>query len=181
MKPAFKIVSLILFAMLIGILGCQSDAPNSPIKDLSITRSGNKLQFLKSQKSSFSKVFKTERYVTTSAGGTVLLGDETSGYCSIDFMPGDLKANTLISFKWDSQNFFAELGPHGIHFNNPVRLILSYNDADVSTMEAENLRIWYYNEPQDAWELIGGEVNTEDQQVETYINHFSKYALAEED
>ena len=181
MKPAFKILSQIFLVFLFGILGCESDTPNNPIKDLATKRSTNQLQFLKPQKSGFNKAFKAEQYVTASDGGTVLLGDETSGYSSIDFMPGDLINNSVIIFEWDSQSFFAELNPHGIYFNNPVRLTLSYNEADVSGVQEENLRIWYYDESQDDWELIGGQVDTEERQVEAYIGHFSKYALAEED
>jgi hypothetical protein len=181
MKPAFKIIFQIFLVLLFGILGCESDTPNSPTKNLALNRSTNQLHFLKSQSSVFNKVFTTERYVAASEGGTVLVGDETSGYCSIHFMPGDLTDNTLISFEWNSQNFFTELNPHGIYFNNPVRLTLSYNQADVSAVDEENVRIWYYDESQNAWELIGGQVDTENRQVEAYISHFSRYALAEED
>lgn len=181
MKLSAKISSQILLVLLLGMIGCQSDAPDSPLSDLSIKRSTNQLQFLKPQRSEFNKVFKTEQLVTASQGGTVVLGDESSGYCSIDFMPGDLTENMVISFRWDSQSFAADLTPHGIYFNNPVRLNLSYNDADVSNVDEEALRVWYYHGPEDNWELIGGEVDTEGQHVETYISHFSKYALAEED
>lgn len=181
MKPAFKTLSQIFFVLLFGILGCQSDAPNSPIKDLPLKRSADQLRFLKPQNAAFNKVFRIEQFVIAAEGGTVLLGDEISGYLSLDFMPGDLTDNTVITFEWDSQSFFAELNPHGIYFNNPVRLTLSYNGADLSGVDEENLRIWYDDEPQNAWELIGGQVDPEERQVEAYINHFSKYALAEED
>lgn len=181
MKLAFKIIFQLFFVMFFGILGCQSNAPNSPIKDTPLSRSTDQLNFLKPQKSAFNKVFRTEQYVTAAQGGTVLLGDENSGYLSLNFMPGDLTDNTVITFEWDSQSFFAELNPHGIYFNNPVKLTLSYNQADVSAVQEEDIKVWYYDEPQNTWELIGGQVDTETRHIETYINHFSLYALAEED
>ena len=181
MKLAFKILPQILFVLLFGILGCETNAPDSPLTALSIKSTTNQLQFLQPQRSGFNKVFKAEQYVTASGGGTVLLGDEQYGYCSLDFMPGSLNENTTISFRWDSQSFMAELTPHGIYFNNPVKLTLSFKNGEVSTQEAGALRVWYYNEPETNWELIGGEVDLEGQQVETYISHFSKYALAGED
>lgn len=181
MKPAFKVLSLLFLVLIFGIMGCQTNSPDSPLTDLTIKRSQNQLHFLQPQKSNLQKVFKTEQYITVASGGTIFLGDEDNGYCSLDFKPGDLTENTLIAFTWNSQNFIADLGPHGIQFNNPVRLTLSYKDANVSTVQEEGIRVWYYNEPETNWELIGGEVNAEEQQVETYIGHFSRYALAGED
>jgi hypothetical protein len=181
MKPSFKVISQIFLVLVFGILGCQTNAPDSPLTDLTVKRTPNQLQFLQAQKLGFHKVFKTEQYVTASGGGTVLLGDEEYGYCSLEFMPGDLNDNTIIIFEWDTDNFTAELTPHGINFNNPVKLTLSYKDADLSTVEEQALRVWYYEEPENDWELVGGQVNEEEQQVEAYISHFSRYALAGED
>lgn len=179
MKPASRISVQMFLILVFGILGCQSNSPNSSTADPTPQHSSSQPHFIKPLKSGFNKVFKTEQYIVASEGGTVLVGDEEYGYSSLEFMPEDLTENTTIVFRWDSQSFMAELTPHGIEFNSPVKLTLSFRDGDVSTEQAEALRVWYYNEPE--WDLIGGEVDLEEEHVEAYISHFSRYALAAED
>lgn len=180
-KLLFKVLIFTLVSFVVSNLGCQSDTPSSPSSNLQEMQQSSQIHFLYTKGIHFNKAFKTEQLITESAGGTIIVGDETSGYSSLNFMPGDLNNNTMITFRWDTDNYIAEFAPHGIYFNNPVRLDMSYKTADLSAINEETLRIWYYNENEQAWELIGGEVNTEEQEVSAYINHFSRYALAGED
>ena len=185
MKTLYKIVLQLLLFSLSGIilsnLGCESNAPNSPSTDVVKIRSTGQLQFLKPQKIRFNKGFQEKQNISASNGGTILVGDEISGFSSINFKSGDLNYDAVITFGWDSQGYFTRLSPHGIQFNNPVRLVLSYKDADLTNVDENNIQIWYYNDLNNSWELIGGEVNKDEKQVEGYIWHFSKYALADDD
>jgi hypothetical protein len=179
-KLLFNVLIFAVSSFIIGNLGCQSDSPSSPTSGIK-PNSTTQLHFLTPSESHFNKAFKVEQNISASSGGTIVVGDEASGYSSLDFMPGDLNYDTIITFRWDDQNYSAEFTPHGINFNNPVRLNLSYKTADVSAINEEALRIWYYNDNENHWELIGGEVDTEKQEVSAYINHFSRYELAGED
>lgn len=177
----FQVILLSLFSIILVNLGCQSDAPNSPSSDVVIMRSTDQLQFLKPQKMRLKKAFQGEQYINANDGGTILVGDEISGYSNINFKPGDLNYDAVITFGWDSQGYFTELSPHGITFNTPVKLCLSYKDADLTNVTEDNIQIWYFNDFKDSWELIGGEVDKDKKQVQGYIRHFSRYALADED
>ena len=75
----------------------------------------------------------------------------------------------------------AEFGPHGLQFNQPVRLHLSYKRADLTGIDESKLGIYYYNEDIDEYELIpSSKVNTEENYVECNLYHFSRYAIGTE-
>ena len=165
-------VSTVLFS-----LGCQSNTPNSPLPNSKTFRANDQLIFLTSQKGSLAKNIVTTKFINAEEGGTILVGNEESGYSSIHFMPGDLNEDALITFSWNTNRHIAELLPHGLIFNNPVALNLSYQNANCEELSENNIRIWYFNEDENAWELIGGDVNPVERRVEGFIGHFSKYAL----
>lgn len=179
MKKVIHRTLIVLAAiMLLSILACQANTPNSAIPNAENLRSNNQLKFLQVQKSGFAKNTVSKQFITADEGGTILIGDEETGYSSIRFMPGDLNEDILITFSWNSRGHVAELSPHGLVFNNPVALNLSYGNADISEMSEDGIRIWYFDETENAWELVGGKANHEEKRVEGFINHFSKYALA---
>ena len=51
-------------------------------------------------------------------------------------------------------------------------------DADLGDVNEEDLKIWYFNEDDGMWELIGDIVDTKHKMVGGLLAHFSKYALA---
>ena len=57
-----------------------------------------------------------------------------------------------ISFQWAPAGTFVgmlssmEFGPHGLYFNSPVELELSYKTANLDGFDEKDLRIYYYNE-----------------------------------
>ncbi|MDD3625960.1 MAG: fibronectin type III domain-containing protein, partial [bacterium] len=82
------------------------------------------------------------------------------------------------------REFFADGG--GISFENPVKLIINYNDVDqngyidgtgspgIPELEA---KIWFWNEEQNQWELIGGIIDTIKNTITIYTDHFSIYGI----
>lgn len=164
--------------MLLFFLACQTNTPNSAIPNTENLRADNQLRFLPVQAGNFTKNMVKKQLISANEGGTILVGDEEIGYSSIQFMPGDLSEDVLITFNWDNREHIAELSPHGLVFNNPVALNLSYGNANLSDMAEGDIRIWYFNESESAWELVGGDVNHAEKRVQGFIRHFSKYALA---
>lgn len=175
----------LLFVLAAGtalfIVACQTNTPNSPISDTKVLHPTDRLNFLTTQKANFAKNMVNERFISADEGGTIVIGDEEVGYSSIHFMPGDLSEDALITFSWDVQGHVAEFSPHGLNFNNPVALNLFYGNASLSGMNENNIRIWYFDETENAWELVSSEVNQAEKRVEGFVRHFSKYALAAED
>lgn len=170
-----SILTLLLILSLFLMLSCEKAVVTQPIDQAVQIQP----KFLKSLNAGFDKPFLTEQYVAASAGGIVSVGDDVCGYSELVFLPGDLPADTTIVFGWDSQGYITDLGPHGIVFNGPVVIRLSYKDADLTGVNEDNLRIWYYDEQANEWELIGGTVNKNEKLVEGTVEHFSRYAIGE--
>ncbi len=177
-KKSLKLLLAALLSTVMILVGCQEETPFTPSQTSGgVTRSTNELTFLTSKTARLNKLFTTQQFITVAQGGLIESGDSLSGYSSLSFKPGDLPQDTTIFFEWDSQGYISELGPHGIFFNSPVALKLSYKDADLTNVIEDSLRIWYYNDVTDLWELVGGTVNKTDKYVEGYIEHFSRYAI----
>jgi hypothetical protein len=175
---SFRNLALV-FAALLLMIGCETQSPVSPSPVAKIVRSTDQMKFLHAKTIRFEKEFRADQLITASDGGTISVGDDISGVSTIQFQPGDLNDDRLISFGWDSQGYVTELGPHGLVFNHPVELDLSYKDADLTGVDEDNLKIWYYNEGNDNWELIGGTVDKTAKRVEGTILHFSRYAIGD--
>ena len=176
----FRFVLSLLMIVGLAFVGCQKETPLTPESNLQNTRSTNQLTFLSSKSMRLEKAFNSQELITAAAGGTMTTGDDSSGYSSLFFKPGDLSNDTTITFNWDSQGYITDLDPHGISFNTPVEIYLSYKDADLTQVNEDSLHIWYYNDNTTNWELVGGTVNKVDKRVEGFINHFSRYAVASE-
>jgi hypothetical protein len=182
MKRFTRVLLLIfLLVFVIVYIGCQSENPFSPSNAEKITRSTDQIRFLKSSFLTSNKVFSEKKLITAAEGGYIRVGNEKTGYSSIYFEPGDLNKDAMIKFEWDPHEYIAELEPHGLAFNNPVELQLSYANIDILDLNEENLKIWYFNEDTRFWELVESEANILEKHVEGYITHFSEYGLGEDD
>ena len=62
--------------------------------------------------------------------------------------------------------------------DHPIEVELSYKMADLSGCDETTLKVYYYNEEEDIWEFIGGEVDIKNKKIIVYLNHFSRYAVA---
>ncbi len=82
------------------------------------------------------------------------------------------------------REFYAD--NEGITFENPVKMTIHYNDIDdngyvdgtgdpgVNELE---LKIWYWNETENKWELIGGEIDPVQNTITIYTDHFSTFGI----
>jgi len=181
LKASLQIVTIVaVLVMMLVPIGCEKQSPIAPAEVSSkVVKTSDQIRFLKNVNPGFAKTFLVSEWVTVASGGLVTVGDENCGHSFLDFLPGDLPADTTITFGWDSNGYITDLMPHGIVFNSPVELALSYKDADLSGLVEDSLRIWYFNDNTNLWELVGGTVNTTDKVVEGYIEHFSRYALGD--
>ncbi len=132
------------------------------------------------------KTFKETKKIKAKDGGTLEVGDRDNGKSKITFKKNDLPEDQTISFQWVSGGIFegklnpAEFGPHGLVFNSPVEVQLSYKKADLQGIEEVDLMIFYYNEETELWEFIGGEVDEKKKIVIAFLDHFSRYAIGAE-
>ena len=177
-------VTIVVFAagLILNFNSCSEQSPlESSDETISTKRAPGELKILKTKTASLNKVFVEEKLVKVEDGRKIKVGDDEHGESVIHFKPGDVSQDVLVRFYWESEGFLqggVEFSPHGTTFNNPVKIKLSYKDADLGDINENDIRIWYFNETDGTWELIGGVVNTKKKHVKGYITHFSRYALS---
>ena len=102
--------------------------------------------------------FSETKKINAKRGGIIEVGDRRHGISTITFKKKDLPKDMTIEFTWMSGGTFEgmlnnlEFGPHGLIFNNPVEVALSYKEADLKGFKEKELRIFYYNEDTGLWE-----------------------------
>ena len=187
-KKVVKMISIFIVIVFCStyFYGCSKESPFAPKQTddgdqlNTIKRTTQEIKFLSANSTSLQKLFSAEQFITVSNGGTIEVGDEIKGSCSITFLPGDVKEDVTVSLSWDSQNFATELLPHGITFNNPVQIRFSYKNANLTGINEDDLGIWYYDEEENMWHLYGQVVNKDAKYIEGTTTHFSKYRVGEE-
>ena len=189
MKRFEKILTHLLTAglvagMALNFSACSKESPlQSEANSIAPKQADEELKILKAKTFSLGKLFVNEKLITVEDGGKILVGNEENGKSSLHFESGDVSQDVLVRFSWESTGLLeggAEFSPSDAVFNNPVKITLSYKDADLTGINEQDIRIYFFNETEGVWELIASEVNTKKKRVSGYIDHFSRYALAAE-
>ena len=112
--------------------------------------------------------------------GNIQIGNEYLGFCELNFASGTLDQDVKINMSWDLKNgkFEVEFGPEGLNFNSPVTLKMFYKLALLEGVDEEKIKLFYYNDEKDIWEVVGGLADVASKLFTCEINHFSRYALA---
>lgn len=130
-------------------------------------------------------LFRTTQFMPAIKRGNIRLGNTYYGHSKVTFFRKSLQEDATIQFEWLASSTFEgmlnnmEFGPHGATFPVPVRVQLSYKKADLTGVDETALQVYYFNEETGLWELIGGEVDTENKLIIVYLKHFSRYAIGE--
>ncbi len=70
-----------------------------------------------------------------------------------------------------------EYTPHGIEFNVPIELTMSYGDAEVEGIDEDMISIFWWNPGTESWEEIESTVDKVNKTVTGKVWHFSRYSL----
>ena len=121
-----------------------------------------------------------EKTLHVNSDGILQVGSDYLGYCRLTFKPGDLPQDVTIKLQWDLNkgNFEVNFQPEGLVFTHPVSLEMFYNVADLTNIDETKLKLFYYNENEKIWQLIGGTADIARKISKVDIHHFSRYALA---
>ena len=176
MKRFKKLISSLTLVLLTGLAlnfnGCMDQSSLSP------EPSEGGFKILKVKHPRLMKAFQQSKLIDGS-GGTLSVGDEMHGISKLVIPANAVGNEVLITFSMESTDLLeAQFSPHGITFDQPVRLELSYKDADLTGVNEDGLKIYYYNQDSGAWELVGEQVDKTKKVVVGYTNHFSRYAVA---
>jgi hypothetical protein len=102
-------------------------------------------------------------------GGTI-----TNGIVTLVFPNGALSDDTAIQIEMiDEQLLIFELTPHGIQFDQPVKLMVSLEHTDAAASVDASSLIWY-DEFGNVWKLLPTTA-TDGRTMETDLMHFSKF------
>ena len=169
-NTTLKAISIV-FLISLFFVGC-SNSPVSNLEDNSPTLLSRSISAKDAAQLSASDLF-TERLVSAEYGGVISLFDVT-----IEVPPGALDSDTLFFIKIpDITVFYNEFGTHGLYFNKPVKVTMSYRDADLSGINESTIRIGWFNPTENTYQDVECTVDFENKEVTGYLNHFSAYAL----
>ena len=162
---------IVALAGLLAIAGCSQ----SPTGDTNLTVEP---QLLQRSASSSSALLTTadlfcEQVISSEQGGRLELMDVI-----LEIPPHAVPNDTTFSiFIPDINTFYNEFGTDGLVFDVPVKVTMSYRDADLSMVDESSIRIGFYNEATGQFDDVICTVNFENKTVTGYLNHFSAYGL----
>jgi hypothetical protein len=177
------LTGLFIIVMLFITIGCNHQSPVEPV-DYSIQNDISEeygFRRIKFKHQGFKKEFEATKTITP-WGGQIKVGDYTHGYSSLTFLPVSVSQTVQVRFWWESTGFLeggSEFSPHGLQFNSPVLLRLSYKDADLAGVNELGLKIYYFNDNLNEWEALPSIVNPVQKEVIAWLEHFSRYALGD--
>ncbi|MBN1212525.1 MAG: hypothetical protein JXA92_08100, partial [candidate division Zixibacteria bacterium] len=77
----------------------------------------------------------------------------------------------------DLNVFYNEFGTSGLVFDKPVKVTMSYRDADLTGVNETSIRIAWLNEASGEFEDLACEVDTVNKLITAELEHFSAYGL----
>jgi hypothetical protein len=175
MQRSRKLVGPILIAivaiMSLGLIGCSQLSTNVDIEEEQtearlLTR--KMVSGLPSGDSLYAGVI-----MSAEEGGRMALCD-----VELYFPPNSLNSDTLVSITIPNIMVFENhFGTDGLVFNVPVRIVMSYRDADLTGVDESSISMAWYDERTDSWDHIDCWLDTVNKTVTANVSHFSAYAL----
>ncbi len=115
----------------------------------------------------------TDSVISSEDGGRLALSDVV-----LDVPANAVASDTLFSILIpDAGVFFCEFGTSGLVFSTPVRVTMSYSEADLNGVDESTIRIAYLNESSGIWESLQCDVDPVSKIVVAYMDHFSAYGI----
>ncbi len=117
--------------------------------------------------------FSVQQRISAETGGILNLLDVT-----LEIPPGAVPKDTIFSIDIPDINvFYNEFGTSGLVFDVPVKVTMSYRNADLGGVDESTIRIGWLNPNTNEFIDVECEVDFSTQTVTGYLDHFSAYAL----
>ena len=165
------VIAFVLFAAALIVTGCSKSpvAPSAENPEPQLLQRSIESVYRSFKTSSFY----TEQDISAETGGVIEFYDVI-----MEIPPGAVDNDTLFSINIPDINIFLnEFGTSGLVFNEPVKVTMSYRDADLSEVIEETIRIAYFNANTGKFEDIVCALDTVNKVVIAELNHFSAYGL----
>jgi len=145
--------------------------------------SKDKIKILRSNKLFPLKQLHKVRVIDGEEGGTVWLGDAQQGISDLTVLPDSPFENVEVRFWWKSHGLLIgnlEFASESSKIEDPLRIRLSYFDAELTGVNEDKIRIYEFDEENNSWQRTGGRVDKIRKRVVGYVKSSSRYALAAE-
>ena len=121
-----------------------------------------------------------EEVISANSDSEIRVGNEYLGFCQLNFKNGTLAQDVPIKIQWNINDgkFIVEFSPDDLTFLQSVELQMSYQLAQLKDVSEDKLKLLYYNENENIWQVIGGVSDAVTKIFTANITHFSRYALA---
>ncbi|HDL02075.1 MAG TPA: hypothetical protein ENH23_07565 [candidate division Zixibacteria bacterium] len=169
-------IRLTLFTFAVIVLTVFVGCSNSP---LGTVATDNAPQLLQRSSASMTGIslspvnLHVDSVISASLGGKLVLQDVI-----LDVPPNALKNDTLFSIDIPDINvFYNEFGTSGLVFDKPVKITMSYRDADLSNVTESTIRIGWFNEKTGMFDDVICDIDYNNKTVTGEVYHFSAYAL----
>ena len=164
----FGLVAVFVIALLAGCSESPLSTSVEPQSDL-LTRSPE----AKAIAGLASSSMYTEQVITAAGGGRIELLDVV-----LEIPAGAVSNDTTFSIEIPDVNvFYNEFGTSGLVFNVPVKVTMSYRDAQLDGVDESTIRIAWLNEATGEFEDVDGTVDYENKTITAELEHFSAYGL----
>ncbi len=167
----FKIVAVLFVAVFLaagcsrGPLGVEEETTEPQLLQRSLDESA--LASL-----SASELY-VEQVISTKDGGQVSLFDVV-----LDVPVGAVANDTVFSIRIpDPGVFYNEFGTDGLVFDKPVKVTMSYRDANLTGVDESTIRIGWFDERTGDFQDITCKVDYVNKIVIGELDHFSAYGL----
>lgn len=163
--------ALLVIATLLAV-GCSQQSPMSSNDESSQPRLLSRSMSSGAASLSPAELY-TEARVSSAEGGVLSLIDVV-----LEVPAGAVPNDTLFSIAIPDPNvFFNEFGTHGLVFDVPVTVTMSYRDADLSGIDESTIRLGWFDPDTGEMHDMVCEVDYVTKTVTGQLNHFSAYGL----
>lgn len=173
-KFSSRVFLFVVFALML-VVGC-SNTPLDPQTEAEEASIPNLLQRSAASSSSLALSplnLHTEAVIPAATGGQLVLFDVI-----LEVPAGAVSNDTLFTIDIPDINvFYNEFGTNGLVFDVPVKITMSYRDADLSGVNVSTIRIGWFNRSTGLFEDVVCDIDYDTQTVVGYVDHFSAYAL----
>ncbi len=115
----------------------------------------------------------------------ITIGNKDYGKSTVTFRNKGLQHDTQIEFSFAASGTFEawvnspDYGYNQIPLNKRIKLILSYKTAELSSINEDDLRIFWYDQDNENWKLVGGVVNKKKKFVLVNIKKTGHFIIAD--
>ena len=122
-----------------------------------------------------------ERRIPGEKGGVVWVGDHARGISDVTILPDQMFDKIDVNFYWKTRGLLMgkiDISPSEIQEIDPIRIRLSYKDADLTDIDENQIKMFRYNENSCAWEPVESRLNRLQKRVVGLVGQSTYYALA---